>query len=50
MAEENKEAQINIELSEEMSGGVYSNLVAINHGSIVFLLSYICPSFCKQKL
>jgi len=29
MAEQNKDGQINIELSEEMAQGVYSNLVVI---------------------
>jgi len=52
MAEENKEAQINIELSEEMSSGVYSNLVAINHSPTEFVVDFIqmMPGVPKAKV
>ena len=53
MAEQNKEQQqINIELSEEMAQGVYSNLVAINHSPTEFILDFIqlMPGVPKAKV
>ena len=52
MAEEKKEGQINIELSEEMAQGVYSNLVAINHSPTEFILDFIqmMPGVPKAKV
>ena len=47
-----KEGQINIELSEEMAQGVYSNLVAINHSPTEFVLDFIqmMPGVPKAKV
>ena len=52
MAEQNKDGQINIELSEEMAQGVYSNLVAINHSPTEFVLDFIqmMPGVPKAKV
>ena len=52
MAENKKEPQINIELSEEMAGGVYSNLVAINHSPTEFVVDFIqmMPGVPKAKV
>ena len=53
MAEQNNEQQqINIELSEEMAQGVYSNLVAINHSPTEFVLDFIqmMPGVPKAKV
>ncbi|SDE73846.1 Protein of unknown function [Dyadobacter soli] len=43
MKEENKEneQQINVELSEEMAEGVYSNLAMIAHSNSEFILDFI---------
>lgn len=37
----NKKNQININLSEEVAQGIYSNLAVINHSSSEFILDYI---------
>jgi hypothetical protein len=52
MADQNQENQINIELSEEMAQGVYSNLVAINHSPTEFVLDFIqmMPGVPKAKV
>ena len=52
MAEQNKDSQINIELSEDMAQGVYSNLVAINHRPTEFVLDFIqmMPGVPKAKV
>src|SRR6056300_369125 len=52
MAEQQKDSQINIELSEEMAGGVYSNLVAINHSPTEFVVDFIqmMPGVPKAKV
>lgn len=53
MQEPNKEGQqINIELSEEMAQGVYSNLIAINHSPSEFVLDFIqmMPGVPKAKV
>lgn len=39
--EANKKNQININLSEEVAQGIYSNLAVINHSSSEFILDYI---------
>ena len=45
MADENqqmpKEGQVNVELSEEIAEGIYSNLAIINHSSSEFVLDFI---------
>ncbi len=57
MAEENKKAQenpnqINIELSEEIAEGVYSNLAMIAHSNSEFVIDFIrlMPGVPKAKV
>ena len=54
MAEENKKKgnQINIELSEEISEGTYSNLAIISHSNSEFVLDFvrIVPNVQKAKV
>ena len=56
MAEEKKENQtqnqINIELSEEIAEGIYSNLAIINHSASEFVLDFvtIMPGVPKAKV
>lgn len=53
MAESNKKPnQINIELSEEVSQGIYSNLAIITHSSSEFVLDFvrIMPGVPKAKV
>ena len=41
MEEQNKEGQLNIELSEEVSEGIYSNLAIITHSNTEFVVDFI---------
>jgi ribonuclease BN (tRNA processing enzyme) len=53
MSEENeKAAQLNIELTEEVAEGQYSNLVIISHSHAEFVLDFICivPNVPKAKV
>lgn len=54
MSEENKQGanQINIELSEEISEGVYSNLAIISHSHSEFILDFVrmLPNVPKAKV
>ena len=53
MAEEqNKENQINIELSEEIAEGIYSNLAIITHSNTEFVLDFVrvMPGVPKAKV
>jgi len=54
MAEEKKQKQnqLNIELSEEMSEGVYSNLAIISHSHSEFVLDFVrlLPNVPKAKV
>ena len=54
MAEENKKKgnQINIELSEEISEGTYSNLAIISHSNSEFVLDFVrmVPNVQKAKV
>jgi hypothetical protein len=52
MEEEKEKNQINIELSEEMAEGVYSNLAIITHSSSEFVLDFIriMPGTPKAKV
>ncbi len=54
MAEQqkNEEQQLNIELSEEMAEGVYSNLAVITHSNAEFILDFInvMPGIPKAKV
>src|ERR1700743_310344 len=50
--EEQNEKQLNIELSEEIAEGVYSNLAIITHSSSEFVLDFIrvMPGVPKAKV
>lgn len=53
MAQENeKKKQINIELSDEVSQGTYSNLAVITHSAAEFILDFvrIMPGVSKAKV
>ena len=52
MSEDNKQKGINIELSEEVAEGIYSNLAIITHSSSEFILDYIriMPGVPKGKV
>ena len=52
MADVKKPNQINIELSEEIAQGVYSNLAVITHSSSEFVLDFvrIMPGVPKAKV
>ena len=52
MAEENKKKQINIELSDEMAEGTYSNLAIITHPHSEFIVDFIkmMPGAPKAKV
>ena len=53
MAEENQnEQEINIEISEEVSEGVYSNLAIITHSNSEFIVDFIkiMPGTPKSKV
>jgi uncharacterized protein (DUF1778 family) len=41
MEEQNNDNQINIELSEEVAEGIYSNLAIITHSNTEFVLDFI---------
>lgn len=47
-----QEQQINIELSEDIAEGIYSNLAIINHSSSEFVLDFvkIMPGIPKAKV
>ncbi len=49
---EQKEGQINVELSEEVAEGTYSNLAIINHSASEFVLDFIkiMPGVPKAKV
>ncbi len=49
---EPKEGQINVELSEEVAEGIYSNLAIINHSASEFVLDFIkmMPGVPKAKV
>ncbi len=50
--QEENEQQINVELSEEMAEGVYTNLVMIAHSNTEFVLDFIriMPGVAKAKV
>ena len=52
MKEENKENQINIELSEEIAEGEYVNLAMIAHSSSEFVIDFVrlMPGTPKAKV
>lgn len=41
MEEQNNESQLNIELSEEIAEGIFSNLAIITHSNTEFVLDFI---------
>ena len=49
---DNKENQVNIELSEEVSSGVYSNLSIITHSPSEFVVDFVqlMPGIPKGKV
>lgn len=52
MENQNKENEIQIELSDEIAQGVYSNLAVISHSSSEFVLDFIriVPGVPKAKV
>ena len=48
----NKENQVNIELSEELAEGIYSNLAVITHSQTEFIVDFvsIMPGVPKAKV
>ncbi|MCB0660763.1 MAG: DUF3467 domain-containing protein [Saprospiraceae bacterium] len=52
MSEQNNQNQINIELSEDVSEGVYSNLAIISHSHSEFIVDFIrlVPNVPKAKV
>ncbi len=52
MSAENKQNEINIELSEELAEGTYSNLAIITHSNAEFIVDFIriMPQMPKAKV
>lgn len=52
MSDQNQQQQINIELTEEMAEGIYSNLAIINHSASEFVVDFVCimPGAPKAKV
>ena len=52
MAEQQKKNQINIELSDEMAEGTYSNMFMIGHSNSEFIIDFIkwMPGVAKAKV
>ena len=52
MEEPQENNQINIELSEEMAEGIYSNLAIINHSASEFVVDFVTlmPGVPKAKV
>ncbi len=52
MAEQNNQQQLDIELTEEMAEGVYSNLAIITHSNAEFLIDFVrvMPGVPKAKV
>jgi len=52
MTDQNQQQQINIELTEEMAEGIYSNLAIINHSASEFVVDFVCimPGAPKAKV
>ncbi|MBE7178735.1 MAG: DUF3467 domain-containing protein [Mucilaginibacter polytrichastri] len=52
MQEEQQDNQLNIELSEEIAEGIYSNLAIITHSNTEFVLDFIriMPGVPKAKV
>jgi len=52
MAEQKNQQQLDIELTEEMAEGVYSNLAIITHSNAEFLIDFVrvMPGIPKAKV
>ncbi len=52
MKEENQNNQLDIELNDEVAGGIYSNLAVISHSHAEFVLDFIqlMPGVPKAKV
>ena len=52
MSEENNDNKLNIELSEEIAEGIYSNLAIISHSTSEFVIDFIkvMPGMPKAKV
>lgn len=52
MSQENNENKLNIELSEEVADGIYSNLAIISHSNSEFVMDFIkvMPGMPKAKV
>ncbi len=52
MSDQNKQQQINIELTEEVAEGIYANLAIINHSVSEFIVDFvnIMPGVPKAKV
>tara|TARA_R110001592_G_scaffold129066_5_gene341370 strand:+ start:3453 stop:3764 length:312 start_codon:yes stop_codon:yes gene_type:complete len=52
MSQENTENKLNIELSEEIAEGIYSNLAIISHSNSEFVIDFIkvMPGMPKAKV
>jgi len=52
MADQNQKKQINIELSDEMAEGIYSNLAIITHSHSEFIVDFVkmMPGAPKAKV
>ncbi len=52
MNDNNKQNQINIELSDDMAEGIYSNLAIITHSNAEFIIDFIkmMPGIPKAKV
>jgi len=52
MSKENNENKLNIELTEEIADGIYSNLAIISHSQSEFVLDFIkvMPGMPKAKV
>jgi len=52
MQQESKDAQLNIEITEEVGEGSYSNLVIITHSQAEFILDFvnIMPGMPKSRV
>jgi hypothetical protein len=50
--EQGQQGQINIELTEEVADGIYSNLAIINHSSAEFVIDFVrvMPGVPKAKV
>ncbi len=52
MSEENNDNKLNVELTEEIADGIYSNLAIISHSNSEFVLDFIkvMPGMPKAKV